>query len=304
MTSTDLTADEIHQIGLDQVDRLQTELREVFDALGYPRDAATPTLLGRAASDAGFLSGSTAAGKQDIVAAWQQLIDDIDGRLDPYFNRRPAAGVIIIPEDFGAGGYYVAASVDGSRPGSFHAGVGGSSIPTYVMPTIAYHEAIPGHHLQIALAQELHLPVFRRYNQYNAYAEGWALYAERLAEEMGIYEDDPYGNIGRLELELVRAVRLVTDTGIHAMGWTRQQARDYMNSVVGWSHEVARYTVLPGQATGYMIGQQEILRLRQIAMDDLGDEFDYGAFHEAVLGAGSVPLEVLAETVGRWLDSQ
>ena len=172
------------------------------------------------------------------------------------------------------------------------------------MPTIAYHEAIPGHHLQIALAQELHLPVFRRYNQYNAYAEGWALYAERLAEEMGIYEDDPYGNIGRLELELVRAVRLVTDTGIHAMGWTRQQARDYMNSVVGWSHEVARYTVLPGQATGYMIGQQEILRLRQIAMDDLGDEFDYGAFHEAVLGAGSVPLEVLAETVGRWLDSQ
>ncbi|MDH3261889.1 MAG: DUF885 domain-containing protein, partial [Acidimicrobiia bacterium] len=134
MTSTDLTADEIHQIGLDQVDRLQTELREVFDALGYPRDAATPTLLGRAASDAGFLSGSTAAGKQDIVAAWQQLIDDIDGRLDPYFNRRPAAGVIIIPEDFGAGGYYVAASVDGSRPGSFHAGVGGSSIPTYVMP--------------------------------------------------------------------------------------------------------------------------------------------------------------------------
>jgi uncharacterized protein (DUF885 family) len=172
------------------------------------------------------------------------------------------------------------------------------------MPTIAYHEAIPGHHYQIALAQELDLPTFRRYNQYNAYAEGWALYAERLAEEMGMFEDDLYGNIGRLELELLRAVRLVTDTGIHAKEWTRKQAKDYMNSVVGWSHEVERYAVLPGQATGYMIGQQEILRLRQVAMDRLGDGFDYAAFHEAVVGVGSLPLEVLAEIVGQWLDNE
>jgi len=304
MTSTDLTADEIHQIGLAQVDRLQTELRDVFDALGYPRDAATPDLLGRAAADAGFLNGSTAAGRQEVLASWRQLIDRMDGELEPYFSRRPEAGVIIIPEDSGAGGYYVAASVDGSRPGSFHAGVSGSSIPTYIMPTIAFHESVPGHHYQIALAQELDLPAVRRYNQYNGFAEGWALYAERLAEEMGMYEDDAYGNIGRLELELLRAVRLVTDTGIHAQGWTRQEAKDYMNSTVGWSHEVERYVVLPGQATGYMIGQQEILRLRQIAMDRLGDEFDYRAFHETVVGSGSVPLEVLAEIVETWLENR
>ncbi len=304
MTSTDLTADEIHQIGLDQVDRLQAELREAFDTLGYPPDAATPDLLGRAAVDAGFLNGSTAAGQQEVVAAWQQLIDRMEDELGPYFSRRPAAAVIIIPEDMGAGGYYVAASVDGSRPGSFHAGVSGSSIPTYVMPTIAFHETVPGHHYQIALAQELNLPAFRRYNQYNGFAEGWALYAERLAEEMEMYEDDAYGNIGRLELELLRAVRLVVDTGIHAQGWTRQEAKDYMNSTVGWSHEVERYVVLPGQATGYMIGQQEILRLRQMALDRLGDEFDYPAFHEAVVGSGSVPLDVLAGIVETWLEGQ
>jgi uncharacterized protein (DUF885 family) len=144
MTSTDLTAEEIHQIGLEQVDRLQSELRTVFDALGYPADLPTPDLLGRTAVDAGFLNGSSSAGRQEVVEAWRKLIEDIDGELDPYFNHRPAAGVIIVPEEFGAGGYYVAASVDGSRPGSFHAGVGGSSIPTYIMPTIAYHEAIPG----------------------------------------------------------------------------------------------------------------------------------------------------------------
>jgi uncharacterized protein (DUF885 family) len=304
MTSTDLTAEEIHQIGLGQVDRLQAELRVVFDALGYPRGTPTPDLLGRAAAEAGFLTGSTAAGRQEVVSAWQKLIDDIEDQMGSYFDRSPTAEVIIIPEEFGAGGYYVAASVDGSRPGSFHAGVGGSSIPTYIMPTIAYHEAVPGHHYQIALAQELDLPTFRMYNQYNAFAEGWALYAERLAYEMDRYRDDPFGNVGRLELELVRAVRLVTETGIHARGWTRQQAKDYMNSVVGWSHEVERYTVLPGQATGYMIGQQEILRLRRLATDRLGDEFDYAAFHEAVVGSGSVPLKVLDGIIDQWLESQ
>ena len=301
MTSTDLTADEIHQIGLEQVDRLQAELRSVFDSLGYPAESSTPELLSRAAGEAGFLSGATAAVRDEVVAAWQQLIDEVDQRLDPFFNQRPVADVIIVPEEFGAGGYYVAASVDGSRPGAFHAGVGGSSIPTYIMPTIAYHEAVPGHHYQIALAQELELPIFRRYNQYNAYAEGWALYAERLAHEMGMYDGDPYGNIGRLELELLRAVRLVTDTGIHAQGWSRQRAKDYMNGVVGWSHEIERYTVLPGQATGYMIGQQEILRLRQQAMDQRGDDFDLPRFHETVVGAGSLPLEVLADIVEEWL---
>ena len=303
MTSTDLNADQIHEIGLRQVTRLEEELRTVFDELGYPPDQPIPDLLRRAASEAGFLSGTTSAGRSEVIDAWESLIDGIDGRLDPYFTQRPAARVVVVPEEFGAGGYYVAASVDGSRPGAFHAGVGGSSIPTYIMPTIAYHEAVPGHHYQIALAQELDLPTFRRYNQYNGFAEGWALYAERLASEMGMYEDDPFGNIGRLELELLRAVRLVADTGLHARQWTRQQAKDYMNSVVGWSHEVERYTVLPAQATGYLIGQQEILRLREEAQERLENHFTYPAFHETVVGAGSVPLEVLDGIVTSWIET-
>jgi uncharacterized protein (DUF885 family) len=302
MTSTDLTADQIHQIGLAQVDRLQTELRAAFDQLGYPSDQPTPDLLRRAAADAGFLSGTTTTGRQEVITAWEELIVEIDGQLDPFFDRRPAADVIVVPEEFGAGGYYVAASVDGSRPGAFHAGVGGPSIPSHIMPTIAYHEAVPGHHYQIALSQELDLPDFRRFNQYNGYVEGWALYAERLAHEMGMYEDDPYGNIGRLELELLRAVRLVADTGIHAKEWTRKQAKDYMNSVVGWTHEVERYTVLPAQATGYLIGQQEILRLREAAERHLGEVFTYPSFHEVIVGSGSVPLEVLDGIVTEWIE--
>lgn len=153
----------------------------------------------------------------------------------------------------------------------------------------------------MAVAQELGLPSFRRFTRYNAYTEGWALYAERLAGELGLYRDDPLGDVGRLQLELVRAVRLVVDTGVHAMGWSREQARAYMNEVVPtWSFEVERYMVLPGQATGYMIGMQEILRLREASRASLGDSFDLADFHDAVLGSGSLPLPVLDDVVAGW----
>ncbi len=166
------------------------------------------------------------------------------------------------------------------------------------MPTVAYHEAIPGHHLQVALSQEMDLPAFRRFAQYNGFVEGWALYAERLAAEAGLYEDDPYGDIGRLELELVRAVRLVVDSGIHHLGWSAAAARTYMDETVsGWSHEVDRYTVLPGQATAYMVGQQQILALRDRLRAKLGDGFDLAAFHDAVVGQGAVPLALLDDLV-------
>jgi uncharacterized protein (DUF885 family) len=166
------------------------------------------------------------------------------------------------------------------------------------LPTVNYHEAVPGHHTQIAIAQELDLPTFRRVIQYNAFAEGWALYAERLAWELGVYEDDPYGNIGRLELELLRAVRLVVDTGIHSLGWSRSEAHAYMDQVIPtMSGEVERYMVLPGQATGYMIGQQEILRLRDEAHARLGDDFEIAEFHKVVLGSGSLPLSILEQVV-------
>ncbi|HDL50267.1 MAG TPA: DUF885 domain-containing protein, partial [Actinobacteria bacterium] len=237
-----------------------------------------------------------------VLETFESLIDEAERRSLKYFDLLPKAEVIVVPEQVGAGGFYMPASVDGTRPGVFHAGVAGGRIPTCTMPTITYHETVPGHHLQIALAQELDLPSFRRYYQYNAYAEGWALYAERLASEMGLYEDDPYGDIGRLELELLRAVRLVTDTGIHSMGWTRQKAQGYMNRYVPtWAHEVERYVVVPAQATGYLIGQQEILRLREKAADALGNGFDIAEFHDVVLGGGSIPLDVLERRIDDYI---
>ena len=294
-TSTELTADQIHQLGLDAVQRVEAELRVAFDRLGYPNDASVGDLRRRAATEAGFLDGSAAGDRAQVIDEYNRLIAEAEDVGREYFNLWPEARVGIVPEPAGQGGYYVAASVDGSRAGAFHAGVGGS-IAAYTMPTVTYHEAVPGHHTQIAIAQELDLPTFRRYLQYNAFAEGWALYAERLAAEMGLYEDDPYGDIGRLELELVRAVRLVVDTGIHSLGWTRQEAKSYMEPLVGgWSREIERYMVLPGQATGYMIGMQIILDLRDQAQAH--GMLDIAAFHDTILGGGSMPLTVLEELV-------
>ncbi len=294
-TSTDLTAGEIHQLGLEGVARVEGELRAAFNRLGYPEDASIGDLRRRAAEDAGFLDGSSAAGREEVIDEYERLIAQAEEVGAGFFNLWPEARVGIVAEAAGRGGYYVAASVDGSRPGAFHAGVGGT-IAAYTMPTITYHEAVPGHHTQIAIAQELDLPTFRRYIQYNAFAEGWALYAERLAAEMGLYETDPYGDIGRLELELVRAVRLVVDTGIHSLGWTRKEARDYMDQTIGgWSAEVERYMVLPGQATGYMIGMQTILDLRDRLA--AGGMSDVAAFHDTVLGGGSMPLNILESVV-------
>jgi uncharacterized protein (DUF885 family) len=195
----------------------------------------------------------------------------------------------------------VAPALDGSRPGAFYATMTGSET-RYRMPSLAYHEAIPGHHSQIAIAQELDLPSARKGVRFTAYAEGWALYAERLAYELGFYADDPYGNIGRLQYELWRAVRLVVDTGLHARRWTFDQAVDYMVQNTGLPRrqvewEVARYIVWPGQSTSYKIGMLRFLEVRQHATDVLGEQFDLTAFHNTVLGHGSVPLEILERIV-------
>jgi uncharacterized protein (DUF885 family) len=301
-TSTAMSAEEIHAMGLAEVARVEEELRVVFNALGYPDGASLGELRQQAARDGGSLDGSTPAGRDEVVAAYEALIDEASASVAPHFTAAPNAEVIVVPEQLGRGGFYVPSSVDGSRPGAFHAGVAGNAIPRYVMPTVAYHEAVPGHHFQIALAQELDLPAFRRFTHYNGFVEGWALYAERLAAETGLYEDDPYGDVGRLELELLRAVRLVVDTGIHDLGWSTAEARAYMDATIpGWSHEVERYTVLPGQATGYMVGQQQILEQRDQAAAAFGDDFDLAAFHEVVIGGGSVPLEVLDDLVAAWI---
>ena len=208
----------------------------------------------------------------------------------------------------GGGGYYMAGSLDGSRPGAFHTGVGPGTVPRYRMPTIAHHEGIPGHHFQITIAQELGLPLMQTLAFFNGYAEGWALYAEHLAKELGLYDEDPYGDLGRLHLELLRAVRLVTDTGIHALGWTRDEAKAYMNWAMGEQGgrsdgEVDRYIVVPAQATGYMVGMLKILELRDRAQTALGDGFRLSAFHDVVLGHGAVPLEVLERLVDDWIET-
>ncbi len=293
-TSTAMTPNEVHQLGLAEVARVESELRAAFDRLGYPSDGSISELRRRARNEAGTLDGTGTAGRDRVVDAYEGLIEQAEVVLRDSFGLWPTADVTIVAEPAGRGGYYVSGSVDGTRPGAFHAGVGGN-ISRLTMPTITYHEAVPGHHTQIAIAQELELPTFRRYIQYNGFAEGWALYAERLAAEAGLYTNDVYGDIGRLELELLRAARLVVDTGIHSLGWSHREAKQYMDATIsGWSHEVERYMVLPGQATGYMIGMLAMFDLRDQAtaagITELAD------FHDLVLGGGSMPLDVLEAT--------
>jgi uncharacterized protein (DUF885 family) len=243
--------------------------------------------------------------RNEVISAYETILAEIDEQLEEVFDIHPVMELIVVPElSFGGGGgYFVSGSADGTRPGAFHTGVGGSTVYKYLMPTIAYHEAIPGHYFQISIAQEQDYPFFRNDVILNGYAEGWALYAERLAWEIGMYENNPYGNIGRLEMELLRAVRLVVDTGIHHRRWTRQEARTFMRESMGTSmhlHEVERYIVLPGQATGYKVGMMKILELRQKAMDTLGDRFDIEEFHRLIL-LHSMPLELLDEVVDDYI---
>ncbi len=308
-TTTELTAEEIHQIGLAEVERIQKEMRAVFDELEYPSDGNLDDLVTRAIQEAGYIDTYTKAGKDEVIETYEEILDEVSQKLDEVFDVRPKAELVVVgePSFGGGGGYYVSASLDGSRPGAFHTGVGDSMVPKYRMPTIAYHEAIPGHYFQISIAQEMDLPLFRNDVILNGYAEGWALYAEQLAWELGLYEDDPYGDIGRLHMELLRAVRLVADTGIHAKKWTREEAKAYMKEALGSdrsSHEVDRYIVLPGQATGYKIGMIKILELRQKAMDALGDQFDLKEFHHVVLCNGGVPLTILEEVVQDYIDAK
>jgi uncharacterized protein (DUF885 family) len=310
-TSTDLTAQEIHDLGLAEVARIQAEMRAIFDELGYPQDGELGRLMDRAIDEAGYYNTSTQAGKDQVVAAYEELLAEVDERLDAIFDIRPQAGVAVVGDTSfgGGGGYYSPGSADGSRAGAFHTGVAPGYVAKYRMPSIAYHEAIPGHHFQIAIAQEADLPTLRTDLFFNGYGEGWALYAEQLGWELGLYDDDAYGNLGRLHMELLRAVRLVTDTGLHALGWTRGEAKAYMNEALGdpsgrMSGEVERYIVLPAQATGYKIGMIEILALRQRAMEALGEQFDLKEFHDVVLGNGSVPLEILERLVEDYIEGK
>ena len=306
-TSTDLTADEIHAIGLAEVARVQAELRQAFDDLGYPKDASLGELMGRAIQEGGSYDTRTQAGKDQVVAAYEALQGGASERLTAAVDLSPRGKIAVVGDPNG-GGYYVFGSRDGSRPGAFHAYVGGSQVYKFAMATTAYHEAVPGHGFQTTIGMELDLPLFRTDLFFNGYCEGWALYSEQLAWELGLFDDNPYGNIGRLQFELLRAVRLVTDTGIHAKRWTREEAGAYMNEAMGDPsgrfNEVDRYVAWPAQATGYKLGALKILELRQTAMDQLGDRFDPIEFHRVVLGNGMVPLEILERLVQEYIASK
>jgi uncharacterized protein (DUF885 family) len=299
-TTTELTADQIHELGLLELKRIHTDMRSIFDQLGYPADESIPELYSRVSTDGGVYSGA------EIIQGYEDIIKTADQSIGSAFDLRPSIGVEVIGAP--TGGYYTPPAVDGSRPGLFYAQNTGIQ-PRFSMPTLAYHEAIPGHHFQIAIAQQLDLPSFRRGSEFTAYVEGWALYAERLVAELGLYENDLFGDLGRLQAEAWRAARLVVDTGIHARKWTFNQAVDFMVENTGkpemfMQGEVSRYITLPGQATAYYIGYTKILEARQRAMDALGDQFDLKEFHNLLLGSGAMPIDILDQVIGSYIQSK
>ncbi len=313
-TSSNRSADEIHAIGLREVARIHAELRAILAAEGVDASDLAATLRALQREER-FLYPDTEAGRARVVTDYQAIVDDVGARLPALFGRLPRAPVSVervapFKEQGAPGAYYMPPPLDGSKPGIFYANLRSiREIPKLGMRTLAYHEAIPGHHLQIATAQELtDLPIFRRVLPFTAFTEGWALYAERLALEQG-FHPTPYDRIGALVAEVFRAARLVVDTGLHARRWTREQAIAYMAQSTGMPEsdvvaEIERYVVSPGQACAYKIGQLSILELRERAARALGPRFDLRAFHDVVLGSGALPLELLEREVDGWIAEQ
>jgi len=303
-TTLDLSAQRIHEIGLEQIDKLAEEYRQLGpEAVG---SSDVPEIFARLRDDPSLhhTNGS------DIVSASKTALAKATAAMGDWFGILPKAGCDVEEVQSGAIAFYFPPAKDGSRPGVFFMN---TSDPTgwgrYQIEATSYHEGIPGHHLQLTIAMELtNVPDFRKRAYIAAYGEGWGLYTERLADEMGLYST-PLDRIGMLEADSMRACRLVVDTGMHAMGWSRQRAIDYMteNSPMRSSQivpEIDRYAVTPGQALAYMIGRLEIQRMRRDAEADLGDAFDIKGFHDTVLGSGLMPLPVLDRVVRDWVDGQ
>ncbi|MEO1580688.1 MAG: DUF885 domain-containing protein [Pseudomonadota bacterium] len=313
-TTTDLTADEIHRYGLSEVARVGAQMDAILRDQGLT-EGTIGERVRQIAQREDQLYPDTDEGRAQIIADYQAIIDEIDPAMDEYFNLRPDVGVEVkrVPtfsEATAPPAYYQPPSLGGSRPGAFFINLRDlTANPKFQMRNLAYHEAIPGHHFQISVAQELEgLPIFRRLVPFVAYVEGWGLYSEQLAWEIG-FTSDPLDNLGRLQAEMWRAVRLVVDTGMHAKRWTREEAIEYMLEHTGISEadvvaEIERYLVLPGQALGYKIGMRKILELRSDAIEALGDDFDLREFHDQVLGYGSLPLPILERVIEEWVVSK
>lgn len=310
-TTTTMTAKQIHAIGRDEVARVGAEMDRILAQAGYTTGTRSERIAALAKSPSQRYPDSP-EGRAQILKDYKAIIDEISAGLDPWFKTKPRARVEVkkMPEFTEAGSpgaYYSSPPMDGSAPGTFYANLRDvAETPRYVMRTLAYHEAVPGHHLQTAIAHELTgLPIFRSLLPFTAYDEGWALYAERLAAEMG-YQNDPMDNLGRLRDEMLRCVRLVVDTGLHSERWTREQAIAYMMRETGMGEaetvtEIERYIVDPGQALAYKVGMLKILELRERARNALGNRFDIREFHDQVLLNGALPLAVLERVIDDYI---
>ena len=311
-TTTTLKPDEVHELGLREVARIEAEIRAILDANGFvgrPVGEAMDELR----KDPRFLFSNDDQGRAAALAEYTRLIAEATERCRQLFATVPKAKievqrVPVFKEVTAPGAYYNGASIDGTRPGVFYANLRDmTEIAKWSMPTLAYHEGVPGHHWQIATAQELKgLPQFRKLIPFTAYQEGWALYTEWLAKEAGWYEGNPFGDLGRLQAELFRAVRLVVDTGIHAKRWPREQAITFMRDKTRMGEkevtaEIERYIVNPGQACAYKVGMLKIQELRKRAQAELGTKFDQREFHDVVLRNGALPLEILEEQVNAYI---
>ena len=312
-TTTDLSSEQIHQLGLDEVKRIHDEMRVIKDKVGFDGDLAAFMQHMRSSDE--FYYANNAEQKDRYLKEATDLIDTMSGRLDDLFLSKPKAALRVkaveaFREQSAGKAFYQRPSEDGTRPGIYYANLYDmKSMPSYQMEALAYHEGIPGHHMQLAIAQELKgVPKFRKLGGYTAYTEGWGLYSEFVPKEIGFYQD-PYSDFGRLAMELWRACRLVVDTGIHSKKWTREQGIAYYvsntpNSEWDSIKMVERHIVMPSQATAYKVGMLKILKLREDAKSQLGDQFDIREYHDEVLKRGALPLNVLERKINAWVAQQ
>ena len=315
-TTTNYTAEEIHQIGLSEVARIGNRMKEIFLELGYEVNKPIGKMMNELNENPEFLYEDTPDRKEIVIKDYNKMVKEAEEDVRPYFEKFPKSPVEVraVPEyseKTAAGGYYQAPSLDGSRPGVFYANLYDiKQTPKFGMRTLTFHEAVPGHHFQIALNQENEdLTLYRKLGyRTSAYTEGWALYSEQLAVEVGMTKD-LYDELGVLQSEMFRANRLVVDTGIHFKKWTREKAMEYMKETTGMSDtevrvEIERYIVWPAQATSYKMGMLQILELRDRAKNEMGDKFDLKQFHSIVLDQGIVPLFILEDLIDEWIESK
>jgi len=315
-TTTDYTPEQVHEIGLSEVVRIEGEMHAILDAQQIP-DGDIATRVRVVMEDSTQQFANTDEGREEMIAYLESFDEKVMARVADFFITIPPQPLEIVrvpvhAQDSSAGGYYSSPALDGSRPGRFYINQKSTADnPRWTLPTLMIHEGSPGHHFQLSASQLIEdVPLLRKLSPFNAFTEGWALYSERIAKtDMGLYDDDPLGDLGRLQAEMFRAVRLVVDTGIHAKRWSREEAIEYMLAKTGMTEdevtrEIERYSVWPGQATGYKTGQLAILELRETAEEALGESFDIRQFHELLLMNGAMPLALLKDQVTTWIDAQ